>query len=124
MEELHLIPPLHVIITAAESKETHLNSPLLGSRLSPEAKRLLKPESANVQILISDGLSAEAVHHNMKDLLPVLLDGLEARSVTVGVPMLAVYGRVKLAEPIAEALGANLIVYLIGERPGGDALAS
>ena len=30
----------------------------------------------------------------------------------------------KLAEPIAEALGAELIVYLIGERPGGDALAS
>jgi ethanolamine ammonia-lyase large subunit len=31
---------------------------------------------------------------------------------------------VKLAEQIAERLQADLIVYLIGERPGGDALAS
>jgi len=34
------------------------------------------------------------------------------------------YGRVKLAEPIAEKLETDLVVHLIGERPGGDALAS
>jgi ethanolamine ammonia-lyase large subunit len=38
--------------------------------------------------------------------------------------MLARYGRVKLAEDIADCLEAELVVYLIGERPGGDALAS
>jgi ethanolamine ammonia-lyase large subunit len=31
---------------------------------------------------------------------------------------------VKLAEPLAEILQCDLAVYLIGERPGGDALAS
>jgi ethanolamine ammonia-lyase large subunit len=124
VEELQAITPMRVITTAAASKEAHLNSPDLGSRLSEDAKRSLTRESATVQVLISDGLSAEAVHHNIKDLLPVLLDGLEARGVSVGQPILAVYGRVKLAEPIAETLGADLIVYLIGERPGGDALAS
>src|SRR5207244_4373371 len=66
--ELQAITPMRVIATQATSKEAHLNSPDLGSRLSGEAKRSLKPESAAVQILISDGLSAEAVHHNMKDL--------------------------------------------------------
>lgn len=124
IEELQAITPMRVIRTEAASKEAHLNSPDLGARLSAEAKRTLQAESAAVQIVISDGLSAEAVHHNLADLLPVLLDGLAARGVSVGRPMLVPYGRVKLAEPIAEALGAELIVYLIGERPGGDALAS
>ncbi len=124
VEELQAIAPMRVIRTEATSKEAHLNSPDLGARLSADAKRTLQPEAAAVQILISDGLSAEAVHHNMKDLLPVLLDGLSARGISVGLPIVAPYGRVKLAEPIADALGAELIVYLIGERPGGDALAS
>jgi ethanolamine ammonia-lyase large subunit len=77
-----------------------------------------------VQILVSDGLSAEAVHHNIPDLLPVLLDGLSARGINVGQPLLAQYGRVKLAEAIAERLDAQVVVHLIGERPGGDAHAS
>jgi ethanolamine ammonia-lyase large subunit len=42
----------------------------------------------------------------------------------VGRPILAPYGRVKLAEEIGEALGPKLIINLIGERPGGDAIAS
>ncbi len=124
VEELQAIAPMRVIRTEAATKEAHLNSPDLGARLSADAKRTLQPEIAQVQVLVSDGLSAEAVHHNVKDLLPVLLDGLSVRGISVGQPIVAPYGRVKLAEPIAEALEAELIVYLIGERPGGDALAS
>ena len=56
-----------------------------------------------MQILVSDGLSAEAVHHNMPDLLPVLLDGLAGRGLARRASRsLARYGRVKLAEPVAE----------------------
>lgn len=44
--------------------------------------------------------------------------------MSVGVPLLARHGRVKLAEPIAERLAARVVIHLIGERPGGDALAS
>jgi ethanolamine ammonia-lyase large subunit len=54
----------------------------------------------------------------------VLLDGLAGKGLSTGQTILARYGRVKLAEPLAERLEAELIVYLIGERPGGDALAS
>jgi ethanolamine ammonia-lyase large subunit len=57
-------------------------------------------------------------------LLPVLLEGFARRGITMGDPLLVRYGRVKLAEPIAEKLETDLVVYLIGERPGGDALAS
>lgn len=64
------------------------------------------------------------VHHNVPDLLPVLLDGLASRQHTVGQTLLAPCGRVKLAESVGHALGARLVIMLIGERPGGDALAS
>ncbi len=123
IEELQRITPFRVVQTEAASKEAHLNSPTLGARLSPESARRLTPEHNQVQIVVSDGLSAEALHHNLPDLAPPLLDGL-ASKFRVGQPILARYGRVKLAEAIADKLHADLIVYLIGERPGGDALAS
>jgi ethanolamine ammonia-lyase large subunit len=60
----------------------------------------------------------------LQQLLPVLLEGFGDCGVTMGEPLLVRYGRVKLAEPLAEKLETDLIVHLIGERPGGDALAS
>jgi ethanolamine ammonia-lyase large subunit len=116
--------PLRELRTAAPDKLAHLQDPELGARLTEEALRQLQPEHNDVQIVISDGLSAEAIHHNIPDLLPVLLDGLHSRELRVGQPILAPYGRVKLAESVGETLQPQLIIVLIGERPGGDALAS
>jgi ethanolamine ammonia-lyase small subunit len=124
IEALKQIAPFRVIATTARNKEEHLNSPERGSMLSADSAALLHPECTQVQILVSEGLSAEAIHHNIPDLLPVLLDGLNGRGVRTGVPMVARYGRVKLAEPLLERLQTDLVIYLIGERPGGDALAS
>jgi ethanolamine ammonia-lyase large subunit len=84
----------------------------------------LAAENNDIQILVSDGLSAEAVHHNLPDLLPTLTDGLARHNIRVGKPILVRFGRVKLAEQVADLLGARLAICLIGERPGGDALAS
>ena len=124
VDELQRIASFRVVETEARSKDSHLSSPDLGSRLTLESLNKLSPDGQSVQILVSDGLSAEAVHHNLPDLLPVLLDGLAGRGTKPGQPILARYGRVKLAEQIAQQLQADLIIHLIGERPGGDALAS
>jgi ethanolamine ammonia-lyase large subunit len=124
LQELGQVAPFRIIETEAATKEAHLNSPDRGARLSADTLERLGPETAQVQILVSDGLSAEAVHANVPDLVPVLLDGLKARGVPAGQPLLARYGRVKLAEPLADRLQSELLIYLIGERPGGDALAS
>jgi ethanolamine ammonia-lyase large subunit len=124
IDELQRVAPFRVVATEATSKENHLGSPDLGARISLQSREWLAPENRNVQIVVSDGLSAEAVHHNMKDLLPVLIEGIAGRGFTMGQPIAARYGRVKLAEPLAEKLRCDLVVYLIGERPGGDALAS
>ncbi len=111
-----------VLPTAAADKHAHLNDPELGANLSNKVG--LNAENTDIQIIVSDGLSAEAVHHNMPELLPVLLDGLNSRELKIGQPILAPLGRVKLAENIGEALQTKLTILLIGERPGGDALAS
>ena len=115
---------LRELHTNAHNKAEHLNDAELGARLEDNVLASLKPEHNDVQIVISDGLSAEAIHHNIPELLPVLLDGLKSRKLKIGKPILAPYGRVKLAESIGNALQAQLVVTLIGERPGGDALAS
>ncbi|MBC7698186.1 MAG: ethanolamine ammonia-lyase [Bacteroidia bacterium] len=115
---------LRELHTAANNKSEHLNDPTLGAILADSVLKTLKAEYNDVQIVISDGLSAEAIHHNIPNLLPVLLDGLNSRKLNIGQPILAPFGRVKLAESIGDALAAQLIVTLIGERPGGDALAS
>lgn len=115
MRELH---------TNAHNKTDHLNDAELGTMLENSALANLKPEQMDVQIVISDGLSAEAIHHNIPALLPVLMDGLNSHKLNIGQPILVPFGRVKLAECIGDALAAQLVVTLIGERPGGDALAS
>ncbi len=116
--------PFRSIRTDAKNREEHLNDPELGARLADEVRSQLRAEHNDVQIVVSDGLSAEAIHHNVPSLLPVLLDGLRSRQCKIGQPILAPFGRVKLAEAIGDALEAKLTLVLIGERPGGDALAS
>lgn len=124
IDELQQLAPFRVVTTEASSKDAHLGSPNLGARLSAQSRAWLVAENRQVQIVVSDGLSAEAVHHNLRDLLPVLMDGFAGHGYTTGQPIIARYGRVKLAEPLADRLQCDVVVYLIGERPGGDALAS
>ena len=46
----------------------------------------------------------------------MLLDGLESRGLRLGRPIAVRYGRVKLAEHVAECTGARLTILLIGEQ--------
>jgi ethanolamine ammonia-lyase large subunit len=118
------VAKFRMIQTEASDKQSHLNSPSAGARVARECAEQLEKENTQVQVLVSDGLSAAAIHHNLPDVLPTLLDGLGSHGISVGQPLLARYGRVKLAEHVAELLGTDLVIHLIGERPGGDAFAS
>ena len=113
-----------VLTTRAASRLEHLQHPDLGSQLSEESLQRLIPENNDVQIVITDGLSAEAIHHNIHDILTVLEDGLKSRNYSLGRHLLVHHGRVKLAESIGDAVKCQLVIMLIGERPGGNALAS
>jgi ethanolamine ammonia-lyase large subunit len=113
-----------VLKTRARNKPDHLKKPELGTALSEESQKALGPENRDIQIIIADGLSAEAIHHNIHDVLTVLEDGLKSRGYSLGQHILVDYGRVKLAECIGDILEPRLIIMLVGERPGGNALAS
>lgn len=112
------------LATGARDRYAHLNAPALGAQLAPASRATLTAEGKNVQLVVTDGLSARAVHENLRDLWPVLRDGLDAAGFTRGRPAFARHGRVKLAEPVAQALDCDLVVLLVGERPGGDAASA
>lgn len=112
------------IASRARDRSAHLSHPDIGADLDAADLAHLRPEHRDVQIVVSDGLSAEAIHANVPDLVPVLMEGLERSGASLGVTVLVPFGRVKVAEPIGDALGARVVVTLIGERPGGDARAS
>ncbi len=124
LDQLRQIGPFQAISTLAGDQRSHFNSPSAGARVADESIAVVAAEQGSIQLLISDGLSAAAIHHNLPDVLPTIRDGLASHRLKVGRALVARYGRVKLAEHVAELTGAELVIHLIGERPGGDASAA
>ncbi|CAH0990433.1 Ethanolamine ammonia-lyase light chain [Sinobacterium norvegicum] len=103
------------------NKEQYLTRPDLGRRLDEESKQLILEnckKSPQVQLVVSDGLSTDAITNNYDEILPPLLKGLENAGLNVGTPFFLRYGRVKAQDEIGELLDAEVNLLLIGERPG------
>lgn len=103
------------------TKDQYLTRPDMGRILSEASiKTLLEKCKKNpqVQVVISDGLSTDAVTANYDEILPPLLSGLKSAGLDVGTPFFVRYGRVKVEDQIGELLGAKVVILLIGERPG------
>lgn len=100
----------------ARSRADYLRRPDLGRRLDPDTGSALVPGPYDVAIVLADGLSARAVSENG----PALAQALQKlRPDWAWAPVvIATQARVALGDPIAERLGAALVVVLIGERPG------
>lgn len=110
-----------VIQTLAKDREDYIAFPPHGKQACEEVVESLKSRcitGIDVQIVVSDGLSARAVEINVPQLLPILRDGLDLEGVSQGTPVVALFGRVAIADQIAHALHARLAINLIGERPG------
>ncbi|MDG5757766.1 ethanolamine ammonia-lyase subunit EutC [Natronococcus sp. A-GB1] len=107
--------------TRVADTDQYLARPDLGRELDAESLERLERDcdpGPEVQIVVSDGLSSSAVEANVPQLLPALLDGLEARGVSVGTPVFVEFGRVDVMDAVGEELEADCCVNLIGERPG------
>jgi len=105
----------------ASEKSEYLTRPDLGRRLSDEGKKIVMErckKSPQVQVIISDGLSTDAVTHNYDEILPPLLKGLASAGFDVGTPFFLRYGRVKAQDEVGDLLQADANLLLIGERPG------
>lgn len=110
--------------SAAPNRDTYLQRPDLGRKLSDESAQTLreyalaKPGGVDLVIVVADGLSALAVHRHTLPFLARMQEQIEAEGWSVSPVMLVEQGRVAVADEIGELLGAKMVVILIGERPG------
>lgn len=117
LEQMNLL----TVQTTARDKEEFLKRPELGRKLSPEGVETVREKcrkDIQVQILVVDGLSSSAIEANVPDVLPVLTQGLTAAGITVGTPFFIKNGRVGVQDHAAKLLNAEVVISLIGERPG------
>ncbi len=112
------------------SHREFLLRPDLGRRLSEASLahwRQRAERGADVQIILADGLSAEACMGSGKALYEALRAACVARGLTVGTAVCARFARVWLQDEIGQEAGAKVCVILLGERPGlgtGDGLSA
>ncbi|MFC3886106.1 ethanolamine ammonia-lyase subunit EutC [Bacillus songklensis] len=112
---------LFSVDTCYETKEIYLKRPDKGRVLTDDAIKLIQEKCVlrpQVQIVVSDGLSASAVEMNLKDVYPALVDSLKINGLTQGTPFFVKGGRVASMDHIGEILQPEVLVMLIGERPG------
>jgi ethanolamine ammonia-lyase small subunit len=112
---------LFEVSSQASSKTGYLMRPDLGRRLEEVGGQQLArlcPPKAHLQVVIGDGLSAAAVVTQVPRLLPLLEDEVKSLGWTFGQPFVIQYCRVGILNDIGEALDLEVVVLLIGERPG------
>jgi ethanolamine ammonia-lyase small subunit len=109
-----------VVASAAPDRPTYLRRPDLGRTPGAGTRDRLDgiaSTAPDLAVVVADGLSAAAVHAHAVPLVGALLPLLDS-TLTVARPVLATQARVALGDHIGHALGAGLVLVLIGERPG------
>lgn len=109
--------------TLANDREQYLSDPPAGERLRAEdASRVAALYGARrpqVQLVLSDGLNADALNENLRAVLPRLRRELTGAGLHVGgTDVVVTNGRVRAGYHVGELLGADSIIHLVGERPG------
>lgn len=108
--------------SAAPDRATYLQRPDLGRRLDEPSRLLLakharrEPDGYDLAAIVADGLSALAAERHAAGVLAALLPQLAGWRLA---PLTVVeQGRVAIGDEIGAALGAQIAVVLLGERPG------
>ncbi len=112
---------LFEVRTRVRDKAEYLMRPDLGRCLDDAARAAVAqqcPPSADVQVVIGDGLSVAAVAAQVPALLPLLAAEAARRGWTFGRPFAVRYCRVGVLNDVGELLDPAVVVLLIGERPG------
>jgi len=113
--------PIIIATSKAGDRTIYLQRPDLGRKLDDVSANNLKNESSysvDVAIIIADGLSATAINKHVVQLLKKLIPYLKQSILTIAPIVIALQGRVAIADEIGSLLNAKLSLILIGERPG------
>ena len=118
------VSPFHLRVrTAAASRDEYLAHPPLGEQVhvddAPAIARLQSPRAPQVQLVVSDGLNADAINEQLRALMPALRRLLADAGCHVGETDIVVQnGRVRAGYEIGGLVSAAVVVHLVGERPG------
>ena len=115
--------------SAAPDRNTYLQRPDLGRQLDQASREILKNRDAStaqgvrydLAFVVADGLSARAIHEHAVPLLEAVLALLRADTAmawSIAPVALVQQGRVAVGDAVGESLHADMVVVLIGERPG------
>ncbi|OOM75391.1 ethanolamine ammonia-lyase subunit EutC [Clostridium sp. BL-8] len=107
--------------TLVKDKEEYITRPDLGRSFSEKVIKEIKEKcisNVDVQIIAGDGLSSPAITVNLKEIYPMIVDGVKAKGYKIGTPIFVKYARVATMDKISEAINAKVTLILIGERPG------
>jgi len=108
------------VSSQARDRRDYLRRPDLGRMLDPDSRRGLAAPgggAGELVIVIGDGLSPAAVNLHAVELVRHLGPLAEA-GIGIGHIVIASGARVALGDEIGAALGARMVLMLIGERPG------
>jgi ethanolamine ammonia-lyase small subunit len=129
-----LSDPVVAVASAAVTRSDYLLRPDLGRALPADAAAALAPHAGHydVAFVAADGLSARAVQTHAQPVLADVIEKLRASSRLSSSPpvwriaplVMVRHGRVAIGDAVANALGADCVVVLIGERPGLSAADS
>ncbi|MCX5332583.1 MULTISPECIES: ethanolamine ammonia-lyase subunit EutC [unclassified Streptomyces] len=108
--------------SAAGDRLTYLQRPDLGRRLDPTDRAHLPVGEWDVAFVVADGLSSRAVHEHAAAVVRETVARLAGWRIAPVV--LAEQARVALGDDVGAAMGAEMVVVLVGERPGMSAADS
>lgn len=115
-----------VLKSRADSRENYLQRPDLGRLLCEKSENLINNNKINydIAIIISDGLSPQAIDNHFLGFFNILASKLPRSNFTIGPICLVPFGRVAIGDQIGTRLKAQLTLMILGERPGLSAFDS
>ncbi len=121
---LKSVSPNHLRVrTCSMDREDYLSHPPSGERLRDAdaacVSALYATRRPHVQLVLSDGLNANALNENLRAVLPPLRHGLAALGCHLGEFDICIEnGRVRAGYHAGALLDVEILIHLIGERPG------
>ena len=114
--------PVLSVASASKDRQQYLTRPDVGRRLASSAEMALSQHARgngyDAVLVVADGLSARAIQLHARPVLAGVLPALRAEGWGIAPLVVVRQGRVAVGDAIANALRANCVVVLIGERPG------
>ena len=109
--------------TRSSDRDDYLAHPATGELLDDEdaarVQALYPARRPQVQVVVSDGLNANAINENLRSVLPAVRRELLAAGHHISeIDIVIENGRVRAGYHVGSLLEAEMIIHLIGERPG------